>query len=184
MAYFQLAYPWGAAHRVLEIFQDLAAHAPDELMVICKLGTPARPPGAPDPSPAVRDPRLAGEGALQLDAFGGALNRVAPDATAFVHRASLMHGQFLAYWTAGDPVDVVEANLEWIEGFYAGMRPFWSGAAYQNYIDPDLADRPRAYYGDNLPRLAEVKRRYDPDGVFRFAHSIPRGRDAWSATSR
>ena len=68
---------------------------------------------------------------------------------------------------------VIEANLAWQEDFYAAMRPYLSGGAYQNFPDPTLADWPRAYYGANLERLVETKRGWDPDNLFRYAQSIP-----------
>ena len=110
--------------------------------------------------------------AIQMDASGGAINRVPEDATAFIHRDDLFHCQYLAYWDERDSSCVVDANLAWIADFYADMRPFVSGFAYQNYIDPDLESWQDAYYGANYERLRQVKQTYDPDGVFSFAQGV------------
>ena len=76
-------------------------------------------------------------------------------------------------WQPEDDPDLIAANLDWLEGYYAAMQPFLSGGAYQNFPDRSQADWPRAYYGQNLERLVEAKRAWDPDNLFRFPQSIP-----------
>jgi FAD/FMN-containing dehydrogenase len=110
-----------------------------------------------------------GSAALLLDSYGGAINRVRPDTTAFVHRNALCSGQYLVYW--GRPSDAARA-LTWLRGFYTAMRPYVSGFAYQNYIDRDLKTWRHAYYATNYSRLQTVKRRVDPDWLFRFPQGI------------
>ncbi|MDC0740791.1 FAD-binding oxidoreductase [Polyangium mundeleinium] len=112
-------------------------------------------------------------GYILLDAYGGALSRVAPDATAFVHRAPLFSCQYLAYERPTDTPETQQENRDGLNDLHASLRPYMSGEAYQNYIDPDLADWQHAYYGGNLPRLLQVKAKYDPQNVFRFAQSLP-----------
>jgi FAD/FMN-containing dehydrogenase len=117
------------------------------------------------------DRRLLG-GAAQFDAYGGAINRIAPDATAFVHRRALCSAQYSGAFDPAAPADHLAANRAWLQTMYAELRPAASGAAYQNYIDPTLTDWRRAYYGANYDRLVAVQRRYDPHHLFRFPQAI------------
>lgn len=55
----------------------------------------------------------------------------------------------------------------------AALRPYANGEAYQNYLDPDLADWRRAYYGGNYDRLVRVKAAYDPQSLFSPAQGVP-----------
>jgi FAD/FMN-containing dehydrogenase len=109
-----------------------------------------------------------GGAALIFDASGGAINRLHPGATAFVHRNALFSIQYYSGW-----VGTGAGGLHWNRSLYAAMRPYVSGFAYQNYIDPDLESWQHAYYGSNLRRLVAIKRKHDPHGFFRFAQSIP-----------
>jgi FAD/FMN-containing dehydrogenase len=104
---------------------------------------------------------------------GGAVASVAPDATAFVHRNALMLSAIDLAWTPEDGAAVVADNEAWLDAFHAAMRPFTSDESFQNFIDGAESDYLRAYYGTNLERLVAVKRRYDPDNLFRFPQSIP-----------
>jgi len=111
----------------------------------------------------VVEARGASSGALLIDAYGGAINRVKPGATAFVHRNVLASIQ---YYSGG-----VGART-WVDSSRAALKPAVSGAAYVNYIDPHLVNWQQAYYGANLSRLRAVKKKYDPHNLFHFPQSI------------
>ncbi|NBM17344.1 FAD-binding oxidoreductase [Streptomyces sp. GC420] len=106
---------------------------------------------------------------VALTALGGAVNRISPGATAFVHRRSRMLAQYLVSWQPGTPGT---AGTAWLAATHDAMRRHASGAAYQNYTDPALTDWRTAYYGANAPRLAVVKRKYDPDRFFTFPQAL------------
>jgi hypothetical protein len=112
-------------------------------------------------------------GGLAFDAYGGAINRVAKDATAFVHRDKLACIQATYSWSSYTDAAEIAAGQEWLTWLGSHVFNPKSGA-YQNYIDPTLTDWPTAYYGSNLARLTSVKKKYDPTDVFTFAQSVPR----------
>jgi len=124
---------------------------------------------------AERRGRLAGggEGGISLDALGGAINRVPPEATAFVHRGALFLAQLTTTWADGASAGSMARQRDWLRGFHAALRPYANGEAYQNYPDPDLAGWHRAYYGRNYERLVRAKAAYDPGSLFRPPQGIP-----------
>jgi FAD/FMN-containing dehydrogenase len=71
-----------------------------------------------------------------------------------------------------DPADD-ERCVQWVRDVRADVRPWSTGAVYLNFIGDEGAERVVAGLGaDNARRMAMVKRRYDPDNVFRFNHNI------------
>src|SRR5580658_326491 len=111
-------------------------------------------------------------GGIAFDALGGAVNRIAPGATAFVHRDALFQAQYTTTWPVGSASAGVARQHAWQQSFWQSMRPYVSGQAYQNYIDPALTNWRQAYYGANYNRLTQVKGTYDPDRVFTFPQGV------------
>jgi hypothetical protein len=113
-----------------------------------------------------------GGAAIAFDALGGAVNRVHPQATAFVHRDALWGIQYSTSWASPGSASGVARAHQWLESYYSDVHPHGNGQAYQNYVDPDLKNWRQAYYGVNYPRLARIKGRYDPHNLFNFPQSI------------
>ena len=99
----------------------------------------------------------------------GAAGRVGPDETAFAYRDAAFAVALGASWR--DPADD-EANVEWSRAYDRAVRPFALDGGYVNFMAADDGDRVQANYLGNYDRLAQVKRRYDPDNLFRLNHNI------------
>ncbi|HEX6674334.1 MAG TPA: FAD-binding oxidoreductase [Actinomycetes bacterium] len=110
---------------------------------------------------------------LDFSPWGGAYNRVPEDATAFAHRGERFLLKHAVVVDPGATPAETEAARAWLRRSWATVHPWGSGRVYPNFPDPDLDDWARAYHAGNLERLLRAKRRYDPDGFFRFHQSIP-----------
>jgi FAD/FMN-containing dehydrogenase len=108
-----------------------------------------------------------GVGSYIFDHMGGALGRVAPDATAFPHRDALFSLEY-----AASRIDGYAYDASWPNAMRTAMSAWSTGGAYVNYLDPLLADWEQAYYGANYARLQQVKKAYDPDRVLRMAQGV------------
>jgi hypothetical protein len=100
---------------------------------------------------------------------GGAVSRVAEEATAFANRQPTYLLHPLAAWL--DPDDE-ERHLGWLRDLVRDMEPFKTGGVYLNFTPPGSERLPDAFGSAKLRRLADLKRRYDPTNVFRFNHNI------------
>jgi FAD/FMN-containing dehydrogenase len=110
---------------------------------------------------------------LDFMPWGGAYNRIRPDATAFVHRAE----RFLLKHDVVVAADVASqervAARSWLARSWGLVHPWGSGGVYPNFPDSDLEDWASAYHATNYDRLLRVKATYDPDNFFRFHQSLP-----------
>jgi hypothetical protein len=108
-----------------------------------------------------------------LFAIGGKVRDVAPHATAYVHRNANYIFEMESAWAPIDRPDVVRRQQAWLTEYFAAMQPFMLQQSYVNFPSRDLPNWEKAYYGQNLARLMQVKRKYDSRNLFAFQQSIP-----------
>jgi FAD/FMN-containing dehydrogenase len=107
--------------------------------------------------------------ALVIEDFHGAVTRAAPTATAYPHREPGYNLFLISQWT--DAADT-ERCVDWARETFETLSPHMADRSYTNYLSADDYDRVRQAYGPNHGRLVELKRRHDPDNLFRLNHNI------------
>ena len=107
---------------------------------------------------------------IELNYLGGVAARVAPGETAFGDRSSPFVLNLLANWS--DPADDA-ANIAWIRGLFARLRPTMAPGVHINFMSGDEADRVSEAYRERWERLRAIKTTYDPRNFFRLNQNIP-----------
>ena len=99
---------------------------------------------------------------------GGAIGRVAADATAFAHRKSIANMFMVVSWSKDTDGT---SHTNYIRNHWAALEPATDG-----YYTVDTADESRevrhANYQGNFPRLLALKKKYDPTNLFRLNANI------------
>lgn len=104
--------------------------------------------------------------------LGGAVSRVAPASTAFGSRGN---GYLIDILGATDGPNRFADERDWARNSWEALQPHRSGV-YVNWLMEEGAGRIREAYGEaHYRRLRAIKRRYDPDNVFRLNQNIPPG---------
>ncbi|MFC0189817.1 FAD-binding oxidoreductase [Fictibacillus aquaticus] len=109
------------------------------------------------------------ENKVQLQALAGNVMKQSPADTAYVHRKALFS---LLYITKWQEKEEARKNVKWVERMRDELLPFAEGA-YVNFHDNCIENWLEQAYGSNLPRLREIKTKYDPENVFTFPLGIP-----------
>jgi FAD/FMN-containing dehydrogenase len=103
--------------------------------------------------------------------LGGAVARVPDEATAFPQRDAAHNVNINAVWLQDDPE--ADRHVQWARECFDALGSAASGRAYVNFLADEGQERVRAAYGaGKYARLVDVKRRYDPENVFRHNQNI------------
>ena len=107
---------------------------------------------------------------MHLYPIDGAVRRVARDATAWSARDATWS---LVIAAIGNDPKQAEALKTWGRGYWKAVHPFNLDGAYVNFMmDDEIDGRVQASYGANYAKLATVKKRYDPQNLFRVNQNI------------
>ena len=104
-----------------------------------------------------------------LEYYGGASSREPEGGTAFPHRVSQFDLVIGSNWVDNQED---ERHISWTRNFWEAMQPYSSHKVYVNVLGVEGEERVKEAYGKNYPRLVALKRKYDPNNLFRLNQNI------------
>jgi UDP-N-acetylenolpyruvoylglucosamine reductase len=106
---------------------------------------------------------------MHLYPVNGAPQRVGKSATAYSFREALFAEVIVG--VDPDPANAKKIT-DWCKSYWEALHPFSAGGAYVNFMMEEGQERVQATYRENYERLAEIKRKYDPNNFFRVNQNI------------
>jgi FAD/FMN-containing dehydrogenase len=189
-----IAVCWSGApsrgESIVEPLRAVAAPVADTIETRTYLGTFGMTGGTPRPFSGVKGSYLenisddaietaldriaqapAPGAAIGLDHYmHGAVCRVAPDATALVHRTpGTVHVWITNGWDTGSDGP---AAMQWVEETWNALQAYAGGHVYANFPGAEGEPASQAAYGENYGRLAELKGKFDPGNLFQGNQNI------------
>ncbi len=107
---------------------------------------------------------------IQINSELGAVGARHATDSAYVHRNVLFN---VRVFYDSLSIDGVVEGKNWTNRLMKATKFMDSGETYQNYPDIELKDYLSRYYGNNLKKLIQIKRKWDPFGYFNSIMSIP-----------
>ena len=115
--------------------------------------------------------RPSPESVIIIRTLGGAISRVADDESAYPHRSARFNVSIDGSWH--DPA-LDDSAIAWVRSTWDRIAPFATGGVYLNFAGfGDDLDLGNTALGHNEARLTEIRRAYDPDGLFEAAAQRP-----------
>ncbi len=108
--------------------------------------------------------------ALWLQHQGGAISRVAPKDTAYFNRGASHNVGVFTSWKM--PAVDRQREVEWVRRAWTQIEPQTRGQYVNLAATDDREVRVHDAYGENYPRLAALKKRYDPGNLFRLNANV------------
>jgi FAD/FMN-containing dehydrogenase len=99
-----------------------------------------------------------------IEHFHGAASRVPVASTACALRTTGFNVVVISQWPTAIET---ERGIAWARNTFTALTPFLSPRRYLYYLEDDAADPAAVAYGPNLPRLRDIKMKYDPENFFR-----------------
>jgi FAD/FMN-containing dehydrogenase len=109
------------------------------------------------------------DSAILIATMSTGVSQIPVDATPFPHRGQRFSFIVQSGWR--DEADD-QKNTQWVKDLWQAVLPFATGGVYSNYVSDTRVGTAKRAYAGNYGRLAQIKRRYDPNNLFNSTINI------------